>query len=82
MNYFHIADLLHEKEQFMSRKSYEDYFNEPGSFFNRCKRYFKSNYGKKDAWKKLQKMIMQINYVNLEQADSMIEWTTVRRLCL
>ena len=75
MCYFHIGDLLPETTKVMSRSEYEEYFKENGSLMNRYKRYFKSNYGKKNAWNKLQKMIQTCGFVNLEIADKSIDWS-------
>ena len=82
MNYFHIADLLPESGKVMSREAYETYFKEPGTLANRYKRYIKSNLGKKGAWAKLQKLIASTDYVNLEQADSMVDWSQAKEICL
>ena len=78
MNYFHIADLLPETGKVLSKEAYENYFKEPGSFVNRYKRYIKTNLGKKSAWNKLEKLISSTDYVNLEQADSAIDWTKAK----
>ena len=75
MCYFHIGDLLPESNGLMSKKDYEEYFKENGTLINRYKRYFKSNFGKKNAWKKLEKLIRTSNFINLENADKSIDWT-------
>ena len=62
----------------MSRAAYESYFKEPGTLLNRYKRYIKSNVGKNGAWDKLQKLIDSIDYVNLKQADSAIDWSKAK----
>ena len=74
MCYFHIGDLLPGANKVMSRADYEDYFKEPGTLLNRYKRHLKSNIGKKYAWPKLKKTIDSFDYVNIEQAVSMIDW--------
>ena len=78
MNYFHIADLLPVSNKVMSREAYEKYFKEPGTLLNRYKRYIKSNFGKSGAWDKLQKLINSTDYVNLDQADSAIDWSKAK----
>ena len=78
MGYFHIADLLPESGKVMSREAYERYFKEPGTLANRYKRYIKTNLGKKGAWAKLQKLIASTEYVNLVQADSMVDWAKAK----
>lgn len=77
MAYFHIGDLLPEMRKVMSCKEYEDYFKEPGTPLNRYKRFIKSNVGTKRAGDKLMKLISKVNFANLEQADSKIDWVTV-----
>ena len=78
MNYFHIAVLLPENSKVLSKKAYESYFKEPGTLLNRYRRYVKTNLGKKGAWNKLEKLISSTDYVNLEQADSAIDWTKAK----
>lgn len=82
MCYFHIGDLLPETSGLMSRKAYEDYFKENGSLLNRYKRYFKSNFGKKNAWDKLQKLIVSVDFQNLDEVDSQIDWSKCRKISL
>ena len=82
MCYFHIGDLLPETSGIMSKKAYEDYFKEEGTLFNRYKRYFKSNFGKKNAWKKLEKLIRVCDFANLEISDKSLDWTTCPHIVL
>ena len=74
MTYFHIADLIPESDGLMNKEDFEAYFKIPGSFKNRCIRHIKSNLGKKGAFDKLLKLIETEFFVNLEQADSIINW--------
>ncbi|MDD3738374.1 MAG: polysaccharide deacetylase family protein [Lentimicrobiaceae bacterium] len=74
MTYFHIGDLIHNKGGIMSKTDYETYFKEKGSFFNRLKRYAKSNIGTSNAFEKMTHLIKQFNFINLEKADSLIDW--------
>lgn len=74
MCYFHIGDLLPETNHIMSRKEYEDYFKENGSFKNRYIRYFKGNFGKMNAWNKLEKLVHSFDFNNLEMIDKIIDW--------
>jgi hypothetical protein len=74
MCYFHIDDLLQESNGLMSKKDYEEYFKENGSLINRYKRYFKSNFGKKRAWNKLDNLIHSFDFVNLDIVDTTIDW--------
>lgn len=76
MCYFHIGDLLPETSGVMSKKAYEEYFKESGTLMNRYKRYFKSNFGKKGAWIKLEKLIKNQHFINLEMSDDIIEWAS------
>lgn len=75
MCYFHIGDLLPETSGVMSKEDYEEYFKEKGTLLNRYKRYFKSNFGKKNAWNKLVKLIKTQQFLNLEQANATIDWS-------
>ena len=76
MCYFHIGDLLPESNRVMSRKEYEEYFKENGSLKNRYIRHFKSNFGKRNAWKKLEVLIRTFDFKNLAKADKLIDWAT------
>lgn len=74
MTYFHIDDLIPESGKVMSKSDFEYYFKEPGTLKNRYIRYVKTNLGKKSAFKKLMTLIDKEDFVNLEQADKMIDW--------
>lgn len=80
ISYFHIADLLHNTTSIMTREEYETYFKEKGTFRNRVKRYIKANLGTKGAFDKMQKLIEQMDYVNLEQADNQIDWNEIYKV--
>ena len=74
MTYFHLGDLMPETNKVLSKDAYESYFKEPGTVPARYKRYIKSNFGKKAALKKLFNIIETVDFINLEQADIMIDW--------
>lgn len=82
VSYFHIGDLLHSKDGIMSRKDYEVYFKEPGTYINRIKRYIKSGLGTKSAFGKMCKLISTCEYTSLEQADNMVEWKNNNKIVL
>lgn len=74
MAYFHIRDLIPEASGVLSREKYESYFKEPGTLRNRYSRHIKTNICKKHAFDKLVRLIESENFVNLEQADKIIDW--------
>ena len=74
MAYFHIRDLMVESNHVLSKEKYEEYFKEKGTLKARYMRYFKSSVGKKQAMSKLMKLIDQVKFVNLDEADKMIDW--------
>lgn len=74
MTYFHIGDLIPTSSKLMSRTDFESYFKVPGTLKNRILRYIKSNLGKKSAFEKVIKLVQSEDFVNLEQADLMIDW--------
>lgn len=74
MCYFHIGDLLPESNGLMSKIDYEEYFKENGSLINRFKRYFKSNFGKKNAWSKVQNLVHSFDFVSIDTVDKTIDW--------
>ena len=78
MLYFHIGDLLPEENRMTTRQEYEEYFREPGTLFNRTKRYVKANLGKKHAYAKLESLIRNHEFVSLREAEETIsEWKTI-----
>lgn len=80
--YFHIGDLIHNKGGVMSKFDYETYFKEPGTLQNRLIRYVKSNLGTKHAFDKMSKLIYNIDFINVSQADSLIEWDKMPQIIL
>ena len=77
MTYFHIGDFVHEFGKVMSKKEYEIYFHEKGTFINRYKRFLKSNIGKKHAIDKLDRLLMSYQFINLSEADSLLNWQDI-----
>lgn len=74
MTYFHIRDLLMENKKVMTKKNYEAVFKEKGTLKARFLRYFKSSVGKKQAMSKLMKLIDQVDFINISEADGIIDW--------
>ena len=72
--YFHIGDLVAESHGVMSKEAYEAYFKEPGTPKARYMRYLKSNLGKKNAFPKMMRLIDDMDFVNLQQAEETIDW--------
>jgi polysaccharide deacetylase family protein (PEP-CTERM system associated) len=77
MVYFHIGDIFPEMPRIMTKKEHVEYFKEKGHLVNRYKRYLKSNLGAKSAYNKLAKLIRSESFINLHQADSIIDWNQV-----
>lgn len=82
MCYFHINDLLLEKKGVKSREEFEAYYKEPGTLKNRYARYIKTNIGKRGAWNKLEKLIRQMVFANIEQVNQTIDWSNAPTLNL
>lgn len=78
--YFHLNDLIRQEAKMMSKKAYEEYFKEPGTLKNRLIRCVKSNIGRGDAYGKLQKLLVDNKFVDIQQADTMIDWSTVKTI--
>ena len=74
MTYFHIADLIPESNGLMNKTDFESYFKTPGTFKNRYVRFLKSNLGKKKAFGKLMELIRSEEFVNIEQAEKLVDW--------
>ena len=80
--YFHLNDLIQEKKKMMSKAAYEEYFKEPGTLKNRMVRYAKSNIGTGDAYGKLQKLLTDNMFINIQEADNLIDWNQVKTVQL
>lgn len=80
--YFHLADLIHEEQKFLTQKEYENYFKESGTLTRRLIRYAKSNIGKGNAYGKLARLLGDYTFVNIQQADEMINWDIVKKVDL
>lgn len=75
ISYFHIGDVVRLFDTFISRELYETYFKEKGTFTNRLKRSVKSNLGINTAFEKMCSLIEKTDFVSLEEADKMIDWS-------
>lgn len=67
MCYFHIRDLLTEKYKLMSKAEYEGYFKERGTLKNRYLRYFKTNVGRGNALKNLEKLLGSFKFQSIAE---------------
>lgn len=74
MTYFHIGDLEHHPYKMMTREAYESYFKQPGTFKNRFVRMVKHSLGSSGAFDKMCNLVRAFEYMNLEEADKMIDW--------
>lgn len=74
MSYFHIDDLIPEYGGVLSRSEYEKRFKDLGTLKRRYLRYFKSNIGKCNAFSKLNSLIRCTDFVNVYQAEQLINW--------
>lgn len=82
MSYFHIRDLIPEKDGLMNKEDFEQYYKIPGTLKNRYLRYIKTNLGKKKAFGKMMELIATEEFINMEQADKMIDWQQVPSVVL
>jgi hypothetical protein len=73
-----LADLLDEKRPRLTREQYERYFKEPGTFLNRWKRQLKTNIGVAGAFAKLEHLLDSEQFVNVDKADALTDWTSQR----
>lgn len=80
--YFHLNDLIKQKIAFKSKSEYEEYFKEPGTLKNRILRYVKSNVGTGDAYGKLQRLLEEHLFVNILEADKVIDWEKAKKIIL
>ena len=80
--YFHLADLIQQGSKLMTKQAYEEYFKEPGTLKNRLIRYAKSNAGRGDVLGKLNKLLSDNQFVNIQQADEMLDWSRMNTIHL
>ncbi len=74
MCYFHINDLMPERNRLMTRAEYEDYFKEPGTLKNRCARYLKSNIGKSGSMDKLDQLCNDLPFQGIRDSIDDLDW--------
>lgn len=67
MCYFHIKDLLTERQRLLSKAEYENYFKESGTLKNRYLRYFKTNVGRRNAMKNLEKLLNAFKFQSIAE---------------
>lgn len=76
MCYFHILDLVPELEKVKSKELYETYYKEKATLKARYLRYLKVNVGKKHAFEKMMNLIDKIDFVDLQEANRQIDWSS------
>lgn len=80
--YFHLNDLITQKRKLMSRAEYEEYFMQPGTLKNRLIRFFKSNAKSGDNFEKLIRLLSEHQFMNIHEADKLIDWNQVQTIHL
>lgn len=70
MCYFHIGDLLMDKNKLMNRREFEKYYKESGPIYKRLIRYYKTNIGRGQAMKHLEKLIQSFLFVSIENYNN------------
>ena len=80
--YFHLNDLIRQKLAFKSKVEYEEMFKEPGTLKNRLVRYAKSNVGTSNAFVKFEQLLSMHQFVNIQEADVLIDWEKVKTVSL
>lgn len=80
--YFHLKDLIADKRKLMNRADYEEYYMQPGTLKNRLIRFFKSNAKTGDTFEKLIRLLSEHQFVNIREADRLIDWGKVENVKL
>ena len=82
MSYFHLNDLIVEPMRLMTRERYEEYFKEPGTFIKRVNRMLKGGIAIGNTYNKLEKLIEQNKFINIQTAIPRINWdkTPIKQL--
>ena len=74
MTYFHLGDLNPVVTWVMSKADYENYFGEKGTMKARYLRFLKFNVGVKGNKGKLFKLFDRMPFVNITEANGLIDW--------
>lgn len=82
MTYFHIGDLEYYPMRLRDKESYERIFKVTGTLKRRSIRMIKDSLGTKGAFDKMCKLVKAFDYVNIEEADSLIDWEKVKVVSL
>lgn len=80
--YFHLGDIIKNPNGMMSKDEHEKYYKEPGSMKNRMVRYVKSSLGTAKAFGKMEKLIRNFDFINVEKADGLIDWGSTQVISL
>ena len=68
MCYFHLRDLVDYKTPMLSKKVYENYFKESGTYKNRLIRYLKSNIGRSRSFSSLSSVLKDFKFISIKEA--------------
>ena len=74
MTYFHLGDLNPVVTGVISKADYENYFGEKGTLKARFLRYIKTNLGVKSNKRKLFKLFDSLDFCNIIEAESRVDW--------
>ena len=74
MCYYHINDFVSDLMEVRSKDDFELYYKIPATLKNRCVRYVKSNLGKGRALSKMTSLISSFDFMNIENADRLVDW--------
>lgn len=74
MTYFHLGDLNPVISGVMSKADYERYFGEPGTVKARYLRYVKTNLGVRGSKRKLLRLLDEVEFMNIEEANDLTGW--------
>lgn len=74
MVYFHIGDIMFKPLVLRSKEFYESYYKEPGTLKNRVIRMIKTSLGTRHAFDKMCTLVRTLEFVNVKQADELIDW--------
>ena len=74
MTYFHLGDLNPVVTGVISKADYENYFGEKGTLKARYLRYIKTNLGVKSNKRKLFKLFDSLDFCNIIEAESRVDW--------
>ena len=74
MSYFHLWDLMYHSMRLTDKDTFEKYYKTKATLKNRIVRMVKGSIGTKGAFQKMSSLVRTFDFINLEEADTIVDW--------